>query len=129
MKTAYLAVNGETGEPKTPCVVVKGSGRASDVIACAYEFSKKIMENWNNDEQHFPELIKKIEEMVPKKEEKYDKIVADCYEWAVSCAQNKDMFTIIDDDGGLDTDDAILTALISNPHAEKSFYERLRYLS
>ena len=128
LKTAHLAVNGENGEPQTPCVVVKGSGRASDVIACAYEFSKKIMENWERQE-HFPELIQKIKKMVPKVEKKYDEIVANCYKWAVNCAKNKDMFTIIDDDGGLDTDDAILTALISDPHANKSYYERLRYLS
>ena len=137
--TVLLVVEGGPGTLMTiretsvknniPCVLIKGSGRVADILVNALKMKKEIKSKEEKGEKH-AKLLDEIKEISGKAGE-----VEEMYSNVLECLEKNDIFTVAEYDGVMDTDDAILTALLRNANDKPndvgsapspSHYERLR---
>ena len=106
----------------TPCVLFKGSGRATDVVIYALANSREILALEDGD-IHQGLMDRIVNELTWPgcREEQKMKI----YDHIISCLGKDDLFFICDPKNGMNTEDSILTASL---YASKSSsrYEKLK---
>ena len=117
LDTVYEAVKNSI-----PCVIIEGSGRAADVLVYAINHVKQILELEEEGKSH-DGLVDEIQETFnlndTAKIMKFKSIV-------IKCIKKKEVFTIANMRTGMDTDDAILTALLKDKSTSPSHYEQMR---
>ena len=125
--TILLVLHGGSGTLRTvyntsvcnliPCVLIKGSGGVADLLIYALDRKKEIEKS--DQEHEDEELLKRIRKMKPKD-------VSSCYKLVLECLKVSQIFTISEYGASMDTDDAILTALLHEKRSSPSLYEQFR---